>query len=187
MKSLSFKFNNTYLYHIVKKDNNNLIKEYGLCSPRALYDIDKDIFMKTTGIYYRERAQVFLKKYKLTPEDIIYYLDNASKRKIFTSKCIFFSYFSMLEHNPEFLKIFKNSIEYKIDINYVKQYTPIQVEFHNTKQITWTDILNVNYLSKIKEEIKHPPNNSLSFLNITHLALPIYKIDYNHLIYNITI
>ena len=176
-----------YLYHLVNKDYEQFIKKYGLCSPKALYDIDQDLFMKTTGKNYKDRAKSFLKKSKLTPEDIIYYLDNAPKRKIFTSTCIFFSYFSMIDHNPMFLDIFKNSIEYKINSEYLKQYNPIQVQYFNTKETTWNEILKDEYLNKINDEIKYKPSNSLVFLNITHVAMKIYKIEYNKLIYNLRI
>ena len=148
--------NNGLIYHFVsyskkvrKEYNENLLK-LGLCSPKALYDLDRDMFRKKSYEIYVERASRYLRKpiSEITDEDILDYLDNSPKRKSmgFTSKTLFFSFIPYSMIGNEVKRELGKVIEIRIDIKKVEKYTPLLVMYGKDRKITWDEIKSEEFI-----------------------------------------
>lgn len=170
-----------YIYHMTRnKKTFGNIRKYGICSPRKLYEIDKEAFMKKSFIIYKARAAIYLKKvsYEVTAEDVLDYLDNSPTRiPWFSSRSIFFSYLPLKNHHPVFIKELKPVIEIKINVNKFDKYKPVVVGPGSPKRFsTWNEILSERFIDIVRKEAGIKPYSGLMFSKVRHLALDCFHI-----------
>lgn len=173
----------TYSDKVRKEYNENLLK-LGLCSPKALYDLDREMFRKKSYRIYVERASRYLRKpiSEITDEDILDYLDNSPKRKSmgFTSETLFFSFIPYGKIGNEIKRELGKVIEIRININKVEKYTPLLVMYGKDRKITWDEIRSEKFLEWV-ESVSDTKvvNKKRLFSRIPHLAIPdVYRIEF---------
>lgn len=167
------------LYHILRTTGHSLsiLKKHGLLSPQALYDIDKELFMKRSKSIYEERAKKYLHKKEVSNEDVLKYL-NGKERYPFTSESIFFI-FDIDNKIIDRLKKKKIKPNYLIEIDnkILKNYEPIVVNAREKTIVKW------NWLENNYQDIKPKKSKSnLFFATIPHLAVNCYNVAYKDLI-----
>lgn len=167
-------------YHI--SGDIKTVQQYGLLSPRKLYNVDKDMFMQTVFTTYEERTKRFLNKSKVTAEDILNYLDNSPKRKPLNSNCIFWSFIP----NSDMTYVDLYGTELSIDLNRLEKLSktnPFLIEGTKITQISWKDLRNnySNYINLAKTGANKDPNNTLNYKYIPHFAVEVDRIDFKEL------
>ena len=179
-------FNNFYLYHFISGGYEllNSIKKYGLCSPRKLYEVDKDLFNKYTFEIYKQRASTVMDipLNKVTPEIVLDFLDSSPKRfGLINSNAIFFSLFPINEYGKQIQEIMSPGLQLKINSKFLYKYTPILVDGKLLKNITWNEMTNNDFINNIKQQVQKHSNNyyNLAFKHIPHIAVNCYYIPYN--------
>lgn len=169
--------NMEYVYHIFPSSHLAYIKRYGLCSPLKMYETNRDLFMQTTGKIYEDRTKAFLKKSKLTPEDIMNYLENSPQREGFSTKTIFFSFIPICDYHSEFQKNFKDFSELKVSVSYLKKYTPTIVgPGKESKPSTWKEIRKPEFLETVQNQAGLKVHPVYRFKYVIHLAIEAYHI-----------
>ncbi|MFW6226016.1 MAG: hypothetical protein ACOC3V_03580 [bacterium] len=163
------------LFHLVKEQNDS-IKKYGLLSPRAMYNLDLELFKKIAFRIYYSRTKTYLNKKEIVPEDILTYLDNA--RKPLTSTCIFFNLVSIVNFMSDYK--LPNRTEYIIDENNLKGKMVLvykdKRKIVNDKMKLW-DIMDLI----LKNARKHPNNKQKIFSKIPHIAIDCERVPYKFL------
>lgn len=184
---------NEKIYHFITCNTSDLgrymktIKTHGLCSPKAIFDLDMDLFMETSYEVYKERAATYLKKSvkKVTANDIINYLDNSATRKGrgFSSSTIFFSFIPFNRLSEEVKNKVKPIIHLSVDIKTVQNYTPLLVMKGTVKTINWSEIKSDRFIKWVeKESIKESTNKTRIYAHIPHLGVAdVYQIPFRNL------
>ena len=170
-----------YLYHFVGLDTYKYIKKYGLCSPQCLYDRDMDLFMKTSYPIYKRRTSEWLNKTDISAEDIINYLNKNPKRKMFTSKALFFTLITLEEHNIMVQKEMKPCIQLSIDSKWFKERKPLIVGPKGKRYYSnWKEILNIDFIDYVKiNSLKRPEDSNLIFKYCPHICISdMYNIPF---------
>ena len=179
--------NTEFLYHTIdaKIDAFVSLKKYGLCSPKCLYDVDINLFKKTSFLIYRERTAKYLNKKvkEVKPEDVIDYLDNAPSRKVFTSEAIFFDFLKISKNNKQLSNKLKPYFEIEISVQNLKKYTPIYIDIKNkqVKNVSWKYIQSEEFFTYILNEKPTKIGNTKVHLYIPHIAINAYNIPYKKL------
>lgn len=169
-----------FAYHCGPDDTE--IKQYGLMSPYDLYKYHPNIFHTVVYKGYRDRTAAWLKRTKVSDEDILNYLDS-DKRHPCTSKCLFFSFIP----TSDMPYINCNGTEYKLDISTIKKYSindPIIIESFNKHQISWSEFESIynNLIQKSTKGAQRPPQGVLRYKYIIHFAVECNPIPYKELI-----
>lgn len=158
------------------------LEKYGLCSPKALFDLDRDLFMETSYEVYKERAATYLGKSvgKVSGEDIIDYLDNGKGRKEngFNSSTLFFSFIPFTLLNNQVKKRIAPVLQVSVDIEKVQKYQPLLVIHGKVKKISWEEIKDEEFTDWVESvSDKEPTNKKRVFGHIPHLAVVgVYRI-----------
>lgn len=169
---------NMFAYHITPQKINN----YGLLSPEDLLKKSPELFHKYSYEIYKNRAMTFLKKTKITDEDILYYLNNCEKRKPLSAKSIFFSFIP--RNKCRYLD--GSGFEYKIIINNIQEYSkssPCIVRGCKILPISWKNFLNEyeNFIVEAENGAIRDPGNDLSYKLILHFAVDCDPIPQKYL------
>lgn len=164
-------------YHITK--NIELVKKYGLLSPRDLYEKDRDLFHNTSYPKYRERAVVFHHKTSITDEDILDYLDKSPKRIPLSSRSIFWSFLP----SSDMPLIPKDGYELSASLDTIKKYSlgnPILVDGPRLKQVSWDEFKNIydDSIANAKKGAEEPIKNGFLYGKILHFAVDSKPIPY---------
>ena len=164
-------------YHITK--NIELVKKYGLLSPRDLYEKDRDLFHNTSYPKYRERAVVFHHKTSITDEDILNYLDKSPKRIPLSSRSIFWSFLP----SSDMPLIPKDGYELSASLDTIKKYSlgnPILVDGPRLKQVSWDEFKNIydDSIANAKKGAEEPIKNGFLYGKILHFAVDSKPIPY---------
>ncbi|NLE05669.1 MAG: hypothetical protein GX638_12845 [Crenarchaeota archaeon] len=159
-------------------------KELGICSPKALYDLDRNLFMKTSYENYLERTATFKNKSKVTAEDVLDFLDNAPirKNKGFNSSTIFLT-FLPYSYFPRILqKKLIPCVQLSINSKYLKKHIPKLVMYGGVKNITWDEIEDPKFIDWVESSTENPTNNTRIYSRVPHLALiNAYQIPKKHI------
>ncbi len=164
-----------------KKDYYNN-RKLGICSPQALYDLNLPLFMRTTFEIYKERASYFMKVplSQLTPEDVLYFLNNAPirKKRGFNSRTLFFSFLPFNSLPKEVQREIKPLVQLTIKSEKLHTFTPKLAIYGKVKSITWLEIEDPNFLKWVENfEKDFPIFPDRIFSRIPHLALlDVYQI-----------
>ncbi len=165
-------------------------KNLGICSPKALYDLNKDLFIKTSYQNYLERTSTYLHKPKkeITPEDTINFLDNAPirKNKGFNSQTIFFTFHPFNKLHKGLQNLIKPCVQLTVDTKYLKRYIPKLVMFGSVKPITWDELEDIDFIDWIDSMNNkgEPTNTKRIYARLPHLAvLNAYQVKEKN-IYN---
>jgi len=175
---------NRKVYHLVT-GNIKTIKKYGLCSPRRMYEVDKNLFMKTSYSIYQKRAADYknISINDVTAEDILYYLDNSPQRvPQFSSRSLFFSYLPLSEHHNDLQKYFSNAIELSLPMKFLEMYysKPVIVGPGPPAIVSnWNIIKDPKFMETVKKAARRKPHPVLRFKYIPHLAVDAYHIPFN--------
>ena len=114
----------SYVYHIVVGNKNEMLKsfkKYGLASPRKLYEVDKELFIKTSYKIYKGRTAKFkgINESDVTAKDVIDYLDKSPTRiPEFSSRSLFFSFLPLSLHHKDFIKRVSPFFELQLPMKY---------------------------------------------------------------------
>lgn len=160
------------------------IKKYGIMSSNSMYYLNKQLFHDITFRNYEMRAKKYLKKSKVTDEDILYYLDNA--RLPLTSNSIWFSFIP--SNIIPYINVSGNKCEFDIPLDTIKKYSlndPIIVYRRNYNQCTWKEFYS-NYNKYVEKAYNGatklpPPTNGLMYTNIIHFAVDCNTIPFSEL------
>ena len=175
------------IYHIITIES---LKDYntdlGICSPKALYDLDKDLFMKTSYQNYLERTALYLHKTKskISAEDIIDFLDNAPirKNKGFNSQTIFCVFLSYSKFPKKLQKMLIPCVQLSIDNKHLKKYKPKLLMYGSAKDISWEEIEDPKFIDWVEATSENPTNNTRIYSRVPHLALiSAYQIPKKHI------
>jgi len=183
-----------YLYHFFPLKNMPLLRQYGLLSPRALYDVNPSLFEKTIKQTYLKRVAEFVKKpdSMVNNEDVLLYLDTDPKRKKqITSRSIFFSLIPLANYNPlyamELRTLYGGEIsQCLVDIKYLLSFKPIVIHKGLALPKTWSKILKLEFTKQIREDARRVPSGEFPFSYVPHLALECNKVDVGKLVFSKT-
>lgn len=167
-------------YHVVPEKNS--VMKYGLMSPYDLYVNDRESFRNRTFKIYEERAKEYLKKDKVTDEDILKFLDNSPDRKPCSSRCIFFS-FLPVKKIPFYTL---TGSEYSIPLETIKKYSldnPILFLGQKLTQVSWNDFIknfDLYCVESLKGAFKNP-KSKYKYKYILHFAVACKRIPFKEL------
>ena len=177
-----------YVYHLVQGKESEVkstLRKYGFCSPRRLYEVNRELFRKTTYRIYKKRtSDIFnIPLEEVTDEDILKYLDTAKHRvPYFSSRSLFFNFINSQYIHKSTLSRIKPFVEISVPINVLKKYKPIIVGPGKVERYgTWEEIQNPDFIDIAKKQAKKDItyNFKLAFAHLVHLAVDAYHIPFN--------
>ncbi len=154
-----------FLYHHLSEDGLVLFNKHGLCSPRRLYDYDKDLYMDTVHDKYFKKAVEYFDsnndiKIGVYDTIVLDYLDQVDPGYN-TSRTLHFSMIPLEEYNDKYKEKKEYQHEVKIDILKLETAFPKIVIFYGKdREKVNIDILkNTKYISAIKRLANKEPKN----------------------------
>jgi hypothetical protein len=182
---------NLYIYYVLhNKEEEKVIKKYGICSPRELYKRDPDLFHKVYFAYYEYQTKKYFNLQNVTDANILTYLDTDPTQSKSTSNNIKFSFIPQ-KSLPEF----SYGLEYAIDISKLAVAYPTSsiTIIQGTQAIPsrLNLLAQIDIFIKTKEQAyaslstKNIKTLNLRYKNILHLAVNIPIIPTNLVISNL--
>lgn len=153
-----------FLYHYLTEEGYNIFKEHGLCSPRRLYDYNKDLYMKYVYNKYIDDASYFFDQsdhaIEALPDTLpLAYLDRVSP-KFISSESVYFSLIPLRDYHRDYFKNFNSDKIYEVKIDALKLErlsNIVLIEKNNKMNIPFEMLLDKECKRKATEEAKRRP------------------------------